>query len=328
MNSFPDNKKFAFSIFDDTDLSTVENTAPVYRLLTELGMRTTKSVWPLASVSEGKYGGSSLQDRAYLDFVLELRNAGFEIALHGARNHHSSRPLIEEGFAEFHRLIGHDPRVHANHCRNHDNIYWGTARFRLLKPFYALASCFTGKHGFEGQIENSEFFWGDLCREHLDYLRNFVFREINLDRVNPTMPYHDKGKPFVKHWFSSCDGADINSFCELLSESNQKKLERESGVCIVYTHFACGFAESGRVHPRVEHLLRALAQRDGWFVPVSQLLDHLRAQRGSGCIPISEFTGMEVSWVYQRLVSFLRKSLAIQKHPDCNPVLIDHAHAQ
>src|SRR5437868_9781662 len=141
MNNFPDNKKFAFSIFDDTDLSTVEKIEPIYRLLTELGMRTTKSVWPLASVPEGKYGGCSLQDSAYLDFILRLRDAGFEIALHGMRNHHSSRALVAEGLAEFRRLIGTDPRIHTNHSRNHDNVYWGTARFRLLKPFYALASC-------------------------------------------------------------------------------------------------------------------------------------------------------------------------------------------
>src|SRR5579859_4736331 len=245
MNSFPDNKKFAFSIFDDTDLSTVENTAPVYRLLAELGMRTTKSVWPLASTPEGRYAGCSLQDSTYLDFILQLRDMGFEIAMHGARNHHSSRAQVEEGFTEFRRLIGHDPRIHANHSRNRDNLYWGTARFKLLKPFYALASCFSGKRGFEGHVADGEFFWGDLCRERLDYLRDFVFQETNLDRVNPTMPYHDQAKPFVKYWFSSGDGSDVESFCELLSEANQEKLERERGVCIVYTHFACGFVEGG-----------------------------------------------------------------------------------
>lgn len=328
MNSFPDDKKFAFSIFDDTDLSTVENTEPIYRLLTELGLRTTKSVWPLASVPEGKYGGCSLQDHDYLNFVLGLRDRGFEIALHGTRNHHSSRALVEAGFAEFRRLIGRDPRIHANHCRNRDNVYWGSARFRLLKPFYALASLFSGKRGFEGHVAESEFFWGDLCRERLDYLRDFVFQEVNLDRVNPTMPYHDKAKPFVKYWFSSCNGADVESFCELLSEANQEKLERERGVCIVYTHFACGFVEAGHVHPRVEQLLRSLARRDGWFVPVSQVLDHLRLQRQPGCIPSTEFNKMECRWAYERVASFFQQTMALRAQPYCDPALFDHAHAK
>ena len=44
---WPDGKAFAFSVFDDTDLSTLENAPAVYRLLRDLGFRTTKSVWPL-----------------------------------------------------------------------------------------------------------------------------------------------------------------------------------------------------------------------------------------------------------------------------------------
>ena len=321
MNIFPNNKKFAFSIFDDTDLSTVENTAPIYRLLSELGMRTTKSVWPLASVSEGKFGGCSLQDEAYRDFILDLRDAGFEVALHGMRNHHSSRALIEEGFAEFQRLIGHDARIYANHSSNRDNLYWGARRFRLLRPFYAVASFFSGKRGFEGHISGSEFFWGDLCRERLDYVRDFVFHEINLDCVNSTMPYHDNAKPFVKYWFSSCDGADVDSFCELLSEPNQERLERERGVCIVYTHFACGFVEGGRVRPRVERILRALAQRDGWFAPVSQVLDHLRAQRQPGSIPIPEFINMECRWACERIGTTLKRCFVRRKQSSRDPLL-------
>src|SRR3954464_4233273 len=72
-NKFPDNRKFAFTILDDTDLSTIDNVGPIYQLLAELGMRTTKSVWPLASVPEGRQGGDSLQEADYLRFVLDLQ---------------------------------------------------------------------------------------------------------------------------------------------------------------------------------------------------------------------------------------------------------------
>lgn len=323
MNNFPANKRFAFSIFDDTDLSTVENTAPVYRLLTELGMRTTKSVWPLASVTEGKHGGSSLQDPEYLKFVLELRDLGFEIAIHNMRNHHCSRELVEKGFSEFRRLLGHGPRVHANHSRNRENLYWGAARFKSLRPFYAVASRLMRERKFEGHNPDSEVFWGDLCQQHLDYVRSFVFREINLDHVNPSLPYYDPSKPFVKYWFSSCDGADVDDFCDLLSESNQEKLEREGGVCIVYTHFACGFVSDGAVNPRVDRLLRALASRNGWFVPVSQLLDHLRTQRQTAQITDAELFRMEGRWAYDRVWSTAARVL---RHPQQSGLpMPDHA---
>jgi len=34
---WPDNKQFAYTIFDDTDVSTLCNSAPVYELLAGLG---------------------------------------------------------------------------------------------------------------------------------------------------------------------------------------------------------------------------------------------------------------------------------------------------
>lgn len=307
MNRFPASAKFAFSIFDDTDLSTVENVGPIYRLLSEIGMRTTKSVWPLASVAEAQVAGASLQDPDYLAFVLGLQRMGFEIALHNARNICSTRSEIRTGLDEFKRLMGHDPRVHTNHAGNRENLYWGPARFSTVAPFYrAMTSLHQRK--FEGHIESSSYFWGDLCRERIEYVRNFVFREINLDRINPTMPYRDDRRPFVNMWFSSSEASDCATFCELLSEANQDRLEEEHGICIAYTHFACGFANDGVVHPRVEYLLRRLARKNGWFVPVSTLLDFVRQQRQTTSIPRAELEGMEREWLFDRVAGTVKQT--------------------
>jgi glycosyltransferase involved in cell wall biosynthesis len=311
MNGFPDNKKFAFSILDDTDLSTVENVGPVYRLLEELGIHTTKSVWPLASAPGARFAGGSLQDPQYCDFILELKNQGFEIGLHNVRNTDSTRREIEWGLEEFRRLLGYYPRVHANHCNNRDNVYWGSARFStIVSRLYGMATSLTART-FEGHIENSEHYWGDICKKRIDYVRNLVFREINTQRINPSMPYHDPGKPLVNAWFSSSDGGDRPAFCKLLSESNQDRLESEGGVCIVYTHFACGFSSNGRVDPRVEELLRRLARKEGWFVPVSSILDLLRDGRGSLSIPPAELAGMERRWLTERLTGAAARTVRI-----------------
>ena len=303
MNRFPGNKKFAFAIYDDTDLSTVQNISPVYRLLTEIGMRTTKSVWPLASVPDGWLGGCSLQDPKYREFTLDLRRRGFEIALHNVRNHDSTHEMIGQGLEEFRKIVGHYPRVHANHCKNRDNIYWGAARFNTLQFMYKASTALREGYVFEGHDPSTRFFWGDLCREKVDYVRNFVFRDVNLDRVNPTMPYHDRSRPFVKYWFSSCEGRDVTSFCRTICEANQDRLEAEGGVCIMYTHFACGFVKNNAVDPRTEQLLRRLANRNGWFVPVSTLLDFLRNERRCTDIPATELASMERRWAFDRMVS-------------------------
>jgi hypothetical protein len=299
-NKFPDNRKFAFTILDDTDLSTIDNVGPIYQLLAELGMRTTKSVWPLASVPEGRQGGDSLQEADYLRFVLDLQTQGFEISLHNVRNHDATREMIDLGLEEYRKLVGSYPRIQTNHSTNRDNIYWGAARFNRLKLLYKAGTALQDGHTFEGHNPDTAYFWGDLCRERVEYVRNFVFREINLDRVNPTMPYHDESRPFVNNWFSSCRGGNVDSFCEMLSEANQERLEDEGGVCIMYVHFACGFVTRGAVHPRVEELLRRMAGRNGWFAPVSTVLDFLRKERKGLTIPSAELTSMEQRWAFDK----------------------------
>jgi glycosyltransferase involved in cell wall biosynthesis len=319
MNRFPGNKKFAFSIFDDTDLGTVENVGPVYRLLEELGMHTTKSVWPLASAPGAKLAGDSLQNPKYRQFVLELRDQNFEIALHNVRNTDSTREETEQGLEEFRRVIGHYPRVHANHCSNRENVYWGAARFSTLaSTLYGMAASLTRSRHFEGHIDSSQYFWGDLCAKHIDYVRNLVFRDINTEKINPSMPYHDPTKPLVNAWFSSADGGDKETFCTLLSESNQDTLDAEDGVCLVYTHFACGFSNNGQVDPRVEQLLRRLARKNGWFVPVSQILDFLRDEHGTLAIPTPEIAAMERRWVRERLTVTAGKLMRVRVRSGCS----------
>lgn len=303
MTIFPGGKRFAFTMFDDTDAGTVANLSPVYDLLAELGMLTTKSVWPLACQPEGNYPGQTLQDQEYVLWLQTLHKQGFEIALHGASNFNSDGDAWHNAFLCFERKLGFLPRAHSNHSSNRDNIYWGDARFsgKLNRFAYNLATRFRRRGFFKGHVEGSEYYWGDLCKKHLSYVRNFVYNEINLDRLNPSMPYQDASKPVVNHWFSSSDGGDIQRFCKIMSEENQDRLEAEGGTCILYTHFASGFVENGKVNPTAERLLRNLAAKNGCFVPVVTLLDHLLEQRGGKQIPAAELARMERKWLFSKL---------------------------
>jgi len=304
MHSFPANKRFAFSIFDDTDMSTLENTAPVYDFLAELGLRTTKSAWPLPREC-GRDMGSSLAEPAYLNFVRRLQSQGFEIGLHNVRSHPSPRAITEEGIRVFQDLIG-QPATFSNHDNNRENMYWGVLRLPTFSTqvAYRCATAFLRRNYWEGHVEGSPFFWGDICQQNIRYVRNFAFDEINLDKINPTMPYHEPNKPFVNLWFSSSNGGEVGAFCRILSEENQDRLEEEGGVCIIYTHFAYGFFEDGKLNRRFETLLRRIARKDGWFVPTATLLDHLQCER-KGCngIDPSELTAMGRRWLLERLRS-------------------------
>jgi len=295
---------------DDTDVATVENVGPVYRMLEELGFRTTKTVWPLACPEGSRDFATSatLEDGPYLEFVLDLERRGFEIAYHGATMESSTRTRTERGLARFRELFGGPPRVYANHSYNRENLYWGAARLDdpLLRALYARAEGRPRQY-YQGHIPGSPWWWGDLAGE-ITYVRNLTFSEINLLRVNPSMPYRDARRPAVSWWFSATDAENVDEFNDLLVPAAQDRLEREGGVCIVATHLGKGFAPDGKVNAEAQRLLERLSAKPGWFVPVGELLDWLRGARGSASdLPAGEWEKMQWRWAWDLVVRRWRR---------------------
>ena len=301
---WPDGKDFAFTIFDDPDLGTVDNVAGVYSLLRDLGLRTTLAVWPVRGQGTPKVGGATCEDERYLKLVLDLKEQGFEIALHNITYHTSTREQTTRGLEEFHRLFGHDPYSMANHTGCNDSIYWGSARLSGIQRFtYNLLNRYRTDGTFQGHLETSPLFWGDLCREKIKYVRNFVFEDINTLKVCPAMPYHDPARPYVNLWFAASEGARVESFNATMSEANQDRLVREGGACIMYTHLAAGFLENGKINTRFKVLMERISRMNGWFVPVRTLLDHILSIRGHHSISSSERSGLERKWLMHKIIN-------------------------
>jgi hypothetical protein len=307
--AFPDGRRFAFTIIDDTDVATTANVEPMYQLLYELGMRTTKTVWmlPWAEGRSDFDGSATLADTDYREFCLGLQRRGFEIASHGARMESSQRDVTVAAMALFRETFGAPARVYANHAYNRENVYWGVDRVdnRLIKAVYSL---FNGRprNWYQGHQPGTEFWWGDMCQSHHVYVRNLTFEDVNLLRINPSMPYRDPTRPLVHRWFSACDANDRTAFNRLLRPSAQERLEREGGVCLVATHFGKGFVTDASPHPETARLLRLLASRDGWFPPVGELLDYLAARRGSDLLPPLEWRRMQWRWLLDLFRARLR----------------------
>lgn len=308
---YPNNKRFAFTILDDSDGGSVEAVKPMYDLLYELGMRTTKAAWPLRG-SEGSrnyQSAQTLEDESYREFIVGLRDRGFEIAWQGATMESSTRERTLQGLARFREVMGHYPRVHANYSFNRENLYWGPERVDqpLLKAVVQRAAP-TPAGYFLGHVEDSAFWWGDACLEHIDYVRNLTFDDVNLRKVNPSMPYQDPSRQWVKWWFSCSDAEDCSEFNHLLRPDRQDKLEQEGGFCIVATHFAKGFVRNGKVDRLARKRLEALAARGGWFVPVSTLLDHLRLNGTGDSFSVDEWDRMQWKWARDLVRRRLRLS--------------------
>ena len=300
---WPNNKKFAFTIFDDTDRSNLEDSRLIYQYLNKLGFKTTRSVW----IKQGNKGnnteGVTCDEKSYLDWLLEIKNKGFEIGYHNTTYHSSERNEVRDGLEKFRKIFGHFPIVMANHSINKENIYWGPNRLSgSRKLTYNILTLFKRNGYYLGHDKSSLYFWGDLCKEYVTYVRNFVFSDINTLKKCPFMPYRDLTKPFVNYWFASSEGNNVKIFNECISNENQDRLEKEGGACIMYTHFADGFCQNGKLSEKFKEQMKRLSDKDGWFVPVSILLEFLKKENGNKEITSKQRRALEWKWLFDKLI--------------------------
>ena len=302
--AFPDGKTFAFTMLDDTDDATVANARPVYDLLYSLGFRTTKTVW-MADCPEGSrifFAAETMADPHYRDWVRELHARGFEVAWHSATMESSPRERTEEALEAFYHEFGRYPAVHCNHGQNRENLYWGSNRYRhALWRFLARVASSPRGPVYDGDDERSPYFWGDLCRRHIRFVRNLTFAELDVRANDPHTPYRLPDTPWVSYWFSTADAPDVAAFRRLVTRRHIDRLRNAGGVCILSTHFGKGFANGGRVDPDVEAVLRYLADQPGWFAPVSAVLEHLLAHGGGTTPSRGDLFRLEARHVLGRL---------------------------
>ena len=276
MNSiFPNNKKFIFTIIDDTDDAFADNIKKVYDVLYENNIITTKTVWvyPLRDIERSK--GESLQNINYKKFIIDIRNKGFEIALHNVGSGEYFRDEIISGLNDFNSTIGYFPNLHINHSYNPDNIYCGSKRFSF--PFnYIVKYLYSKYDSFDGEVFGSKHFWGDYHKKYITYSRNYEIDDLNTLKLNPYMPYLDKNySQYSNYWFSSTFTPNQWVFNRIVSEKSIDKLEYEGGVCILYTHLGY-YVKDGKVNEGFSKMMKYIGRKKtGLYIPVSNVLDLL-----------------------------------------------------
>jgi hypothetical protein len=299
--AWPDGHRFAFTIFDDPDGQSFETTRLVYSFLADLGFRTTIGVWPLDIRRATNSGGETCANPDYRAFLQDLQSRGFEIGFHNAAPYSTTRAETIEAFDLFERYFGHSPASMANHY-NEDAIYWGPARLSSWRrTLYNAITLGRTRNRFFGQVEDHPSFWGDICRERIRYCRNFVYADINTLRANPWMPYVDPERPYVRYWYSASEGHQAPAFLKTLQDANQDRLEAEGGACIMYTHFGHGYVQDGKLTPEFRRTMERLARKNGWFIPVTGLLDFLATTRGVTTLTDGIRRRMETRWLWEKL---------------------------
>jgi hypothetical protein len=218
----------------------------------------------------------------------------------------SQRERTRRGLEFLEHEFGARPRLYANHGENRENLYWGAKRFHTPVLRSLLGAARFGRGGrFSGEDPDSPYFWGDLCRERIDYVRSFTFSSLNVCETSPRSPYRLSTTPYVKSWFCTADASDVEIFRRRVTREAVDRLEEVGGACILSTHLGKYFVRDGRVDPEVDERLRYIAGKRGWFVPVSTLLDHLRERASEGKRPlgVAELARLEIRFLVDRLRS-------------------------
>jgi len=298
---WPGGKKFAFSIFDDTDHATVEKVGPVYQFLEDLNFHTTKSVWPIKGSEKPRIGGDTCENPKYLKWLLHLQENGFEIGLHNVTYHTSIRADTIRGLERFRELFGNYPKTMANHAGCYEGIYWGDRLTGFARIIYYLANGFRDYQAYRGHIPGDKLFWGDLCFDRIKYVRNFVFSDLNTLKACPQMPYHDSMRPYVQYWFASTEGQNVKAFINSCNGIAINRLEEEGGACIMYTHFASGFFTDGKLDSGFRKSMEMLSEKNGWYIPVGELLDYICNTRGTHEVSTLERKALEWHWLFHKL---------------------------
>lgn len=296
---WPKNHDFAFTIVDDTDGATVKNVKPVYDYLYEKGIITSKTCWVYPS-RDDVYTGECLEDENYKNFLLDLKEKGFEIGFHNAGSGGFKREETISALEKFKEVFGAYPNLHINHSNNIENIYWGNKRFSgPVKWIYKIAK---NQIKSLGDDEKSEYFWGDICKKHIKYVRNRTFNGINTLKEDSRLVYKEKGKEkYSNYWFSSSDGMRLEPFLKLLTKENVDKLVEEKGLCIVYTHFAYDFVdENGNLSEEFKKTIDYIASKNGWFVPASKVLDFVLENREYKPSKLYEIA-KDIKWFIERI---------------------------
>jgi hypothetical protein len=304
--TYPEGAEFAFTILDDTDDTTVKNGRPVYNLLDNLGFRTTKTVWAFDTPPENQgpyFAAETLSSPEYLAWVHELAENDFEIAFHNATMGSSLRRDTIKALDFIKKEFGCPVRLHCNHGQNRENLHWGPDRYsnNIIRKALALYAKFKSHTNYEGQDPYSPYYWSDIADKEISYIRAFTFHQLNAAAITPGRPFSDLNKQKGALFFNTTDASDISVFNKHVNKTSIDKLRKQKGWAIISTHLGKGFFYKDKLNSEFQRTMEYLASLPGWFVPVSELLDHVSTELGNNELSSFERSKLEFSHIVDRI---------------------------
>ena len=82
-------------------------------------------------------------------------------------------------------------------------------------------------------------------------------------------------------------------------------LKPKRGFALCIPIWPAVFYEDDQINPRFEELMDRLARKNGWFVPVTTLLNHIQEQRGSINLSKAQRSKLERRWLLDKVTAVL-----------------------
>ena len=298
----PDGKRFAFTVFDDTDSATLENVRGVYALLAELGFRTTKSCWVVdGDRSKASFPATPAIVPSTGSGCWNFRHRASRSAGTGRPGTAcpASRPLPPWKSSSVVRLLSQDGR------QPH-----GVAGGHVLGRIASFGRPFRPVPAADLRAES-----GKVPRPRPGR-RPFLGRPMQgADHVLPQfrLPGHQHVEGLPLHAVSRC-GPPAGEL--LVCVVQRPRYSRPStAACRRRTRIGWrrreGSASCTRTSPSdsrrrpARPALRGAhappGQKNGWFVPVHVVLDHLREAGGRHQITLAERSRLERKWLFEKV---------------------------
>jgi hypothetical protein len=273
-----------FCITDDTDTATLASVRAVYDTLSEHGVFATKTVWAfpaeepcgIPALPPSIQRGATLADADYRAYCAELARRGFELSLHGASAGNNRTANVARGFRLLDEIAPPSP-VYICHAKNADNPYW-QEKVVARGPLRTLLELYARGHQCSGEDPASPYFWGELCRARVRYIRLLRTRSLDTLAADPAMPYFEREKPFVNGWFT----ASKRSFRDATAAGALDALEAAWGLTVLY-QYMCRYADAatGRALPDfTAGAARLGARAHIWKATTGAIMDRLRLMHG------------------------------------------------
>jgi hypothetical protein len=94
------------------------------------------------------------------------------------------------------------------------------------------------------------------------------------------MPFRERSlDEYSNFWFGSTFAPNQWMFNNIVTKENIDKLEEEGGICILYTHLGY-YMQNGVIDAGFIKMVEYIgAKKNGWFVPVCNVLDFLNQRK-------------------------------------------------